>query len=176
VRSPDARLRELERALDTHPGDDELRQRYLYELLRAGYRDRVCELLSLRWEASAEHAHGLHPNLAWEGVRLGLDGIRDLVADDLRNLDLVLLAANFPRLKNGGYRLNCTRFLRRYPAHDTDGKHRRLWLLAWTPGTAMLWERPEDRGKRVMTLALETRSTHGTRLPLSAWRGDSEQT
>lgn len=78
--------------------------------------------------------------------------------------------AAFPRRRDGRWRLNTSRVLRRYPVHDLVAPHRHLVLLAWTPGTASFVDRPEDRGLHLLTVSLVTRSTRGEALPPESWR------
>ena len=165
----DGSLRTLERALAAAPGDRALRERVARAHLRAGAQGAACNALGVRWEADLARL----PVLCWGIERLSRQALADLVDADLAAIDPVLLAASFPRRADGGWRGNTTRFLRRYKAHEPGSPGRRLLLFAWTPGTATLWDRPEDRGRDVLTIALATRTTYkaGKVLPVSSWRG-----
>ncbi|MCO5169978.1 MAG: hypothetical protein M9894_26880 [Planctomycetes bacterium] len=162
-------LRALERALAADPGDRALRERVARERGRRGDRAGACEALGIRWEPDALAL----PAMGWGAHRLSVAEVSDLVKEDLAAFDPLALAAAFPRRRDGAFRGNTTRFLRRYRAHEAGSTRRRLVLLAWTPGTASLWARPEDRGRAVLTVSLETRSTYSPRalLPPEAWRG-----
>lgn len=164
----DDTVRALERALDASPGDQALRERLARAHLRRGDVAAACAALGVRWETDPRAL----PALAWGTVRLGLDEVTAMVRDDLAALDPLRLAAAFPRRGDGAWRGNTTRFLRRYRAHEVPAPKRRLVLIAWTPGTASLWERPEDAGRSVLTISLATRSTYSPRslLPPTAWR------
>lgn len=155
-------------------------------LLRAGRREEAAPLLAVRWEAELDRLWALHGGAepppppqpsTWGPGTLAIEGrpilraeLERLLAPDLDRLDLLRLVAAFPRRQDGRWRLNTSRVLRRYPVHDLVAPHRRLVLLAWTPGTATLWDRPEDRGLALLTVSLVTRSTRGETLPEEAWR------
>jgi hypothetical protein len=177
----DADLRRLERACSTDPSDPALGRRYARSLVRAGLHgqaaavlyeigDRVaqCEAFAIRWEADLAKLR--LPKLAQRRRHLRRPAINSIVEDDLRHFDPELLAKHWPRRKDGEYRLNTTLFLRRFPLCELESPHRKLILVAFTPGTATLWDRPEDRGKHLITVALETRSTHKKPLPPRQWR------
>ena len=136
--STDASLRRLERAHRANPSDEATRDRYVGALLRAGDVPTACAALSIRWEADAAKLE----NLWWRKQRLTSESLRALVADDLRAFDPLRLAASWSRRKDGAYRMNTTQFRRRYKAHEAGAEHRRLILIAWTPGTS---SRPETR-------------------------------
>lgn len=160
--------RELERAR-ARGGREDLREAYALALVRTGRQAEAARLLGIRWEAEPEPHGG---QLGWKQQVLDAAAVRALVDEDLRLLDPLRLLESFPRTRAGELRLNTTRILRRYRAHDPGQPHRRLALLAWTPGTATLWDRPEDQGQRQVTIALETRSHVSKVLPAAAWRDD----
>lgn len=164
----DDAVRALERALDASPGDQVLRERLARAHLRRGDVGAACAALGLRWETDVRAL----PALAWGTRRMNTDEVLALVREDLAAFDPLRLAAAFPRRQDGAWRGNTTRFLRRYRAHEVPSPKRRLVLVAWTPGTASLWERPEDAGRSVLTVSLATRSTYTPRslLPVSDWR------
>ena len=89
---------------------------------------------------------------------------------DVRAFEPERLARAFPRIAGGGYRLNTTRALRRFDASEVGAPHRRLLLVAWTPGAASLVGRPDDRGRRVVTIGLETRATEVVPFAPERWR------
>ncbi|MBX3470506.1 MAG: hypothetical protein KF878_26870 [Planctomycetes bacterium] len=167
----DDALRALERALAAEPGDRVLRERVARERARRGDRAGACAALAIRWEVDPLAL----PALGWGVRRLSVAEVAALVRDDLGAFDPLALAAAFPRRLDGAWRGNTARFLRRYRAHEAGSSSRRLVLLAWTPGTASLWARPEDRGRAVLTVSLVTRSTYSPRglLPPEAWRGSA---
>lgn len=164
----DDTVRALERALDASPGDHALRERLARAHLRRGDVAAACASLGVRWETDVRAL----PALAWGTVRLSVDEVAALVRDDLAAFDPLRLAAAFPRRRDGAWRGNTARFLRRYRAHEVPTPNRRLVLMAWTPGTASLWARPEDAGRSILTVSLVTRSTYSPRslLPESSWR------
>jgi hypothetical protein len=183
-RTFDADLRSLERAYWTDPDDPRVARRYLAALRRAGRaklaaqvrfrlgeRTEACAELGIRWEAERPPTTSYGHQLQWRGKSLSPGAVRELVAEDLAAFDPTRLAASWPTRKDGSFRLNTTQFLRRYPAHESDAPHRRLILIAWTPGTSTLYERPEDRGKHLITVGLETRSTRKKLLDPARWRG-----
>lgn len=165
----DDTVRALERALAASPGDRALGERLARAHLRLGDVSAASAALGLRWETDP----GALPAMAWGVRRLSVAEVTDLVREDLAAFDPLLLTAAFPRRRrDGAWRGNTTRFLRCYKAHEVPSPARRLVLVAWTPGTASLQERPEDAGKSLLTVSLATRSTYTPRrlLPPSAWR------
>jgi hypothetical protein len=155
-RMSDHSVRDLQRALAAAPGDRALRERLARAHLRAGAPEAACATLGVRWEVDLTRL----PALAWGSRPLAPDEVQALVEADLAALDPVAVSAAFPRRADGAWRLNATRFLRRYRAHEPGQPGRRLVLFAWTPGTASLWERPDDRGRDVLTIGLATRTTY----------------
>lgn len=164
----DHTVRALQHALAAAPGDRALRERLARAHLRAGAPEAACGVLGVRWEVDL----GRLPALCWGARALGPDDLAALVEADLAALDPIAVSAAFPRRADGERRRNTTRFLRRYRAHEVGKAGRRLVLLAWTPGTASLWERPEDRGRDVLTIGLAPRTTYreDRALPPSVWR------
>ncbi|OIP40464.1 MAG: hypothetical protein AUK47_08465 [Deltaproteobacteria bacterium CG2_30_63_29] len=129
-----------------------------------GRRVEAGQLLSIRWEIDLKKL-----DLTWRGRHLEPEDIDEIVRDDLAQVDLVRLAASFPRRKDGHYLLNTSRTICRYRAHQTGEEHRKLMLLAYTPGTSTCYDRPKDRGKHLLTVTLETRATRPHKLPSEAW-------
>jgi hypothetical protein len=158
--------RELERAW-SRARAPELRDRYALALVRTRRPAEAAQLLGIRWEANPAE---LGDTLYWKAEPLDAEALTALVDEDLRLIDPLRLLESFPRTKEGELRLNTTRYLRRYQAHDHDQPYRRLVLLAWTPGTSTHWHRPDDRGQRRITIGLETRSVRGTVLKPELWR------
>lgn len=162
----DDAVRTLERALAASPGDRSLRERLASLLVRRGEQPRACELLGMRWELESR---ALRPGrLEWRERELAPSEVDALVQDDLAAFDPLALAAAFPRRSDGAWHGNRTVFLRRYPAHERRAPHRRLLLLAWTPGCANA--RKDYRG--VIVVTVDTRSTFrpSKLLPPGAWR------
>jgi hypothetical protein len=178
----DQELRELQRAYRADPRDEGVARRYLRLLDRGGDRDEAvrvrfrlgerveaCADVEIRWEAD-DPWKGLARPLGWGGRVLTRADLEAKVGDDLVHFDPVALADAWPKTKAGLLRLNTTLFLRRYQAYEDGAHHRRLYLLAWTPGTSSNVSRPEDAGRRQITVALETRSTRRPPLPAEQWR------
>jgi hypothetical protein len=161
----DLELRALEREVSS--GDATSRERLASMLVRFGKRVDACRALGIRWEVDPEKLL----DLAWNEHRLSTTEVEDMVQSDVEALDPVRLAHHFPKRQDGDFRGNTTRFLARYRAHARRAPSRRLVLLAWTPGTSSLYQRPEDRGTNVLTIALALRSTFSrkTLLPASSW-------
>ncbi len=164
----DAELRRLERAWRASPQDEALAARYSRALVRAERLLEACALFRIRWEATLDRLLARRP-LFWRDRELTTDELAAMIAPALARFAPDRLARAFPRRADGRYRLNTTRFLARYRAHEEQGRSRRLYLIAWTPGTASLWRRPDDRGRDVLTVGLETRSTRGPLLDPEDW-------
>ena len=160
----------LERAFAAAPQRAALRARYARALARAGRLAEACDLYAIRWEADPELAFRRYP-LELRGQRVLLPELIELTSPDLRAFDPVALAEHFPRRADGRFRLNTTRMLQRYRVHEEGAPHRRLQLIAWSPGTASLIDRPQDRGKSIVTVGIETRSTQARTLKPHEWRG-----
>jgi hypothetical protein len=89
--------------------------------------------------------------------------------EDVAAFDPLLLARAFPRRRDGGWRLNTVRFLRRYRAHHHAVQTWRLVLVACTA---------QVRGHHdALTVSFATRdATHRflvRLLPPAAWRATS---
>lgn len=180
----DASLRNLERAFWADPTDENVGRRYVRALHRAGEDERAasvlfrvgdrveaCKELGIRWEADAPSAAaGRSTHFWWRKRKLTPDELQAMIAKELASFDPVCLAQHWPRRLDGVFRLNTALPIQRYRAHELDAPHRRLTLLAWTPGTATLWERPKDRGKHIITVSLETRSTRKKLLDPKLWQ------
>ena len=183
----DADLRALERAFQADPTDKGTGRRYVRALRRAGAvnqaagvlfqlgeRAEACEAFEIRWEADApQTCTGKRVTLHWRDQVLSLAEVLSMAHDDLARLDPERLARGWPRTKQGAFRLNATQALRRYHAHEFGSPHQRLTLLAWTPGAESLRHRPEDKGKRVITVSLEARSVRKALLKPSLWQRGS---
>lgn len=163
--STDDELRRLERDLARAPGDSATAGLLARALLRLGRTADACLALGLRWEVPSGRLDGL----AWGRTDLDPEAVRALVAADLAAFDPLRLAAHFPRRADGRYRLNVTRTLRRYRAHERGAPHRRLHLLAWTSGTGSDWH-GHLRGKHLVMIELATRATRAVTLPHACWR------
>jgi hypothetical protein len=140
-------------------------------LFRLGERIEACEVFGIRWEADAPQTYtGKRVTLHWRDQVLSLAEVLTMVRDDLARLDPERLAQSWPRTKKGTYRLSTAQALCRYQAHEFGLPHQRLTLLAWTPGAETLRHRPEDKGKRVITVSLEARSVRKALLKPSLWQ------
>lgn len=143
------------------------------QLMTSGRQVEACGLFGIRWAVDlrtlvAPGGDALH----WRKGPIDAAGLARMVGADLARFAPQRLAEHFPRRQDGRYRLNTTRWLARYKAHERRAPHRRLIFIAWTPGTANVHARPEDQGKHIVTVALETRSFRGTVLEPDQWGRD----